>query len=140
MKKLLFILATISFTLTLNAQQTEDEIYIGKGKIFGNFSTAHTKTVDEQKLITGEVVGICKKDCCNKNFTTCTIQVKTNDGNIIWVSTAGKEFALPKKIVGQTIIIECRDASQVSNVRKRKDLKNDVQQDFQFNATGIKVL
>ncbi len=142
MKKLLSMLSFLLFSMAVNAQgtQTEDEIYIGKGKTFGNYRTTDTKPIDGQKSITGEVVGICKRDCCNKNTTTCTIQVKTNDGNIIMVSTAGKEFAMPKKIVGQTIIVEGKDAGQVSGGRKRRELKNDVSQDIQFNATGVKVL
>jgi len=37
MKKLLFILPVVFFTMALNAQQTEDEVYVGKGKTFGNY-------------------------------------------------------------------------------------------------------
>ena len=38
MKKLLLILPVLFLPLGINAQQTEDEVYIGKGKTFGNYN------------------------------------------------------------------------------------------------------
>jgi hypothetical protein len=47
---------------------------------------------------------------------------------------------MPKKIVGETIIVEGKDSGQVSGGRIRREFKKDIPQDIQFNATGIKVL
>ena len=60
MKKLLFILPVFFFTLAVNAQQTEDELYIGK--TFGNYkgtgiiipdTDRNTKPINGQTTVTG---------------------------------------------------------------------------------------
>ena len=148
MKKLLFILPVFFLTLIVNAQQTEDEIYIGKGKTFGNFKSTgiiipdlgkDIKPIVGQNSITGTVVGYCKKDCCYKKGSSSSIEVRTADG-IITVGTSDYGFTVPKEIVGRTITVEGKDAGQISGGRKRRDVKKDAQQDIQFAATGIKVI
>lgn len=142
MKKLLFILTILSFTLTLNAQQTEDEVHIGsypKGKTFGNYKGSDSKPIDGQKSITGQVVGICKKDCCNNRRTSCSVNVKNNDGIII-IGTTDYGLTIPKEILGHTIIVEGRDAGNISGGRKRRDVKKEYQKDIQVAATGIIVI
>ncbi len=47
MKKLFLILPVFFLTLTI-AAQTEDEVYIGKGKTFGNYKSANTKPINGQ--------------------------------------------------------------------------------------------
>ncbi len=149
MKKLRFILPVFFFSLALNAQQTEDEVYIGKGKTFGNYegkaiiipeTDRTTKPSSGQTAITGMVVGYCKKDCCYKKSTSCSVEVKKDDGSTVIVGTRDNGFTLPREIEGRTIIVEGKDAGQISGGRKRRDVKKDAQQDIQFAATGIKVI
>jgi hypothetical protein len=141
MKKLIIILPALFFALAVNAQgtQTEDEVYIGKGKTFGNYRSTDTKPIDGQKSITGMVVGYCKKDCCYNKRTSCSVDLK-NDNGIITVGTRDYGFTVPREIEGHTIIAEGKDAGQISGGRKRRDVKKDAQQDIQFAATGLKVI
>jgi hypothetical protein len=142
MKKLLFILPSFLLSIALNAKQTEDEVHIGsypKGKTFGNYKGPDTKSIDGQKTITGMVTGICKRDCCNNKRTSCSVDLKSDDG-IVTVGTRDYGFTVPKEIEGHTIIIEGRDAGQISGGRKRRDMKKDYQKDIQFAATGIMVI
>ena len=149
MKKLHFILPVLFLSFALNAQQTEDEVYIGKGKTFGNYNGKDiiipdtdktTKPTNGQTAITGMVVGYCKKDCCYKKSTSCSVDVKKEDGSTVTVGTRDNGFTVPKEIVGKTITVEGKDAGQISGGRKRKDVKKDAQQDIQFAATGIKII
>ena len=144
MKKLQFILFALFLSLAMNAQQTEDEVYIGKGKTFGNYKgTAiiipdvgrNEKPTNRQTAITGIVVTVnwCEEDCL-------TILVKKDDGTTVTVGTRDNGFTVPQKIVGRKIIIEGIDGGQISGGRKRRDVKKDAQQDIQFAATGIKVI
>lgn len=144
MKTLLFILSTLFLPLIINAQQTEDEVYIGKGKTFGNYKGIgiiipdvgrKAKPVNGQTTVTGIVVkvGWCEEDCL-------TILVKKDDGSTVTVGTKDYGFTVPQKIVGRKIIVEGIDAGQISGGRKRKDIKKDAQQDIQFAATGIKII
>ncbi len=143
MKKLFFILPAFLFTLAANAQ-TEDEVYIGKGKTFGNYkgtaiiipdTDRKAKPINGQTAITGIVVkvGWCEEDCL-------TILVKKDDGTTVTVGTRDYGFTIPQKIVGRKIIIEGIDGGQISGGRKRREVKKDAQQDIQFAATGIKVI
>lgn len=138
MKSLLFILAAFLFTHALNAQgtQTEDEVYVGKGKTFGNYKGTGIiipdvglkgKPYNGPATLTGIVVKVdwCEEDCR-------TIIVKKDDGTTVIVGTRDYGFTVPKNIVGRKITL---DGSMVSGGRKRSD-----QQDIQFAATGLKVL
>lgn len=145
MKKLLIILPVLFLSLALGAQQTEDEVYIGKGKTFGNYKGTgiiipdfgrETKPISGQATITGMVLGICKKDCCNNKRTACSVDVKKDDGSTVTVGTKNSGFTVPKEIAGKTISVEGKDASQISGGRKRRD----VQPGIQFAATGIMVI
>ncbi len=80
MKKLLFILPVFFFSFAVNAQQTEDDIYVGKGKTFGNYKGSgistinpkslpqgdrNTKSIKSSSTLAGAVVklGWCEEDC-----------------------------------------------------------------------------
>jgi hypothetical protein len=141
MKKLLLILPIFLLTLAVNAQ-TEDEVYIGKGKTFGNYkgiiipeTDRNAKPIKTPTTITGMVVTVvwCEEDCLK-------MTVKKEDGTTVIIGTKDNGFTVPKKIVGRKIIVEGMDSGQISGGRKRKDLKKDAQQDIQFAATGIKVI
>ena len=147
MKKLRFILPGLFLSLVLNAQQTEDEVHVGsypKGKTFGNYkgtsiiipeTDRNAKPTNRQTAVTGIVVkvGWCEEDCL-------TILVKKDDGTTVTIGTRDNGFTVPKEIKGHTIIVEGKDAGQISGGRKRRDVIKDAQQDIQFAATGIKVI
>ena len=135
MKKLLFILPVLFLTLTVNAQQTEDDVYVGKGKTFGNYrgtEIKNTRPVKGQLNITGTVVKVdwCEEDCL-------TMWVKKDDGTIVSVGTKDSGFAIPKAIVGKKIIIEGIDPAKL--ITEKKTLKREFQKDIQFAATGLKI-
>jgi len=140
MKKLLFILPLFFLTLAVNAQQTEDEVYIGKK--YGNFkgtgiiipeTDRKIKPVNGQTTLTGIVlaVGWCEDDCL-------TISVKKDDGTTVTVGTKDYGFTVSKKIVGRRISIEGIESGTF--IRERKTLKKEYQKDVQLVATGIKVI
>ncbi|HSU27147.1 MAG TPA: hypothetical protein VLJ68_02120 [Chitinophagaceae bacterium] len=153
MKKLLFILPVIFFTFSV-AAQTEDEVYIGKGKTFGNYKAQGiiipdvgrtTKPINGLTEITGVVVGYCKKDCCYMKSSSCSVDVKKDDGTIVTIGTRDNGFTVPKAIVGKIITVQGKDAGQISGIRDPsirviKDVTKDPQQDIQFAATGIKII
>ena len=136
MKKLLFILPVFFFGLTANAQQTEDDIYVGKGKTFGSYKGTeikNTRPVKGQLNITGTVVKVdwCEEDCL-------TMWVKKDDGTIVSVGTKDSGFTIPKEIVGKKIIIEGIDPAKL--ITEKKTLKREFQKDIQFAATGLRIL
>ena len=106
--------------------QTEDEVYIGKGKTFGNYYGTAAKPINGQvkpvnapRTISGKVVGICMRDCCNKKLTSCTIDVERDDSTVT-IGTKDNGFAVPKAILGHTITVEGKDADLISCGRKKK--------------------
>ena len=140
MKKLLSILPVLFFTFALNAQQTEDEVYVGKK--YGNYKgtgiiipdTDRTgKPVTGQTTLTGVVIKVswCEDDCL-------TIVVKKADGTLVKVGTKDNGFTVPKKIVGSKIIIEGIDPAK--RVRERRTIRTEYQKDIQFAASGIIVI
>ena len=147
MKKLLSILPVIFFTLAVSAQgtQTEDEVYVGKGKTFGNYKgtaiiipdfdkPVKNPTTDLSRL-TGTVISFgleTKMDSLtDKRVSLYSFNLKKTDGTIVTVGTRDNGFTVPKEILGKTITVEGR---------KRRDVKNNTQQDVQFAATGILVV
>ncbi len=135
MKKTLFILPVLFFTFAVNAQQTEDDIYVGKGKTFGNYkgtAMGNTKPIKGQLNITGKVVKVewCEDDCM-------TIWVKKDDGTIVTVGTKDNGFMVPKNIVGKRIAIEGIEPSIL--IPEKKMVKKELQKDIQIAATGVRV-
>ncbi|MDP3360114.1 MAG: DUF4920 domain-containing protein [Lutibacter sp.] len=147
MKKLLQILPFILFALSVNAQQTEDDIYVGKSKTFGNYKGTdiinvnskpllgldrNAKQIKGQSNITGTVVKVdwCEEDCL-------TMWVQKDDGTTVAVGTKDYGFTVPKDIVGKRIIIEGIEPAKL--IREKKTVKKAYQKDIQIAATGIKI-
>jgi hypothetical protein len=145
MKKLLSILPVIFFSFALHAQQTEDEVFVGKGKTFGNYigtaiiipdfdRTVKKPTTDLTRL-TGTVISVGLESrmdsLTDKRVSLYSFNLKKIDGTIVTVGTRDNGFTVPKEIVGKTITVEGR---------KRRDVKNDAQQNIQFAATGILIV
>jgi hypothetical protein len=140
MKKLLFILTALFFAFGLKAQQTEDEVYIGKK--YGNFkgtaiiipdTDRNLKPVNGPTAVTGIVVevGWCEEDCL-------TILMKKADGTIVTIGTKDYGFRVPKKLIGLKIIVEGIDPA--NRVRERLTVRGGYQKDIQFAASGIIVV
>ncbi len=140
MKKLLFILPVLLLSLGLKAQQTEDEVYVGKK--YGNYKGTGIIIPDTDRkgkpdngpvTLTGIVVKVdwCEEDCR-------TITVKKDDGTTVIVGTRDNNFTVPKKLVGKKIIIEGIDPAM--RIRERKPIKPDYQKNIQFAASGIIVV
>ena len=148
MKKLLFILPVFFFGLAVNAQQTEDDIYVGKSRTFGNYKGTgivytnskplpgmdrNVKQIKGGSNVTGIVVKVewCEEDCM-------TVWVKKDDGTTISVGTKDYGFTVPKDIVGKRINIEGIDPARP--IRERRTVTKEYQKDIQFVATGIKIM
>ncbi len=136
MKRLLLTLSVFFFALATNAQQTEDDIYVGKSKTFGNYrgtDIGYSKPIKGQSVISGTVVKVswCEEDCL-------TLLVKKADGTIITVGTKDNGFKVPKGIVGKKIIIEGIEPSK--RIADKKSVKQTYQTDIQFAASGIRLL
>jgi hypothetical protein len=135
MKKLLPILPLILFTAIVNAQQTEDDVYVGKSRTFGNYrgtDVSGAKQMKGQVVLTGTVVKLdwCEEDCL-------TVWVKKEDGSTVSVGTKDYGFTVPKKIVGKRIIIEGIDPAKY--VAEKKTVKKEYQKNVQIAATGIRI-
>ena len=124
----------------MNAQQTEDEVYVGKK--YGNYkgtgiitpgTDTKVKPVNGPTTVTGIVVkvGWCEEDCL-------TILVRKDDGTTVKVGTRDNGFTVPKKLVGKKIIVEGIDPAK--RVRERRTVRTDYQKDIQFAASGIIVV
>ena len=137
MKKLLFILPVIFFTLAVNAQgtQTEDEVYVGKK--FGNYKSADTRPIDGQQTITGVVTrggsGSGVQDSLKDGRGGLYLfNLKTADGTVLTIGTRDNGFTVPRTIEGHTISIQGKDAGQISGRRRRDGV--------QFTAIGVMVI
>ncbi len=151
MKKLLFILPAFFFTLAVNAQ-SEDEVFVGKGKTFGNykgtgiiipdFDKTEKKPMTEQTIVTGLVISgglVSRMDLLtDKRVSLYSFNLKKADGTMVTIGTRDNGFTVPKEIVGKTISVEGIDL--VSFPRRRKTVNTDYQKEIQFAATGIKII
>ncbi|HEY0355706.1 MAG TPA: DUF4920 domain-containing protein [Flavisolibacter sp.] len=135
MKKILLLSAVTFLILTGNAQQTEDDIFVGKSRTFGNYRGTDVNTAKQIKgriIITGvvEKTGWCEEDCI-------TVWVKKEDGSTVSVGTKEYGFTVPKNIVGKKIIIEA--AEPATYTTQKKKVKKEYQKDIQVAATGIRI-
>jgi len=136
MKKLLITLSVFFISLAINAQQTEDDIYVGKSKTFGNYrgtDIGYSKPIKGQSIVSGTVIKVswCEEDCL-------TLLVKQADGTTITVGTKDNGFKVPKGIIGKKIIIEGIDPAK--RIVDKKSVKQTYQTDIQFAASGIRLL
>lgn len=136
MKKLRLVLPAFFFGLAVNAQQTEDDIYVGKSKTFGNYrgtDIGYSKPIKGQTILTGTVikVGWCEDDCL-------TILIKKADGTTVTVGTKDYGFRVPKGIVGKKIIIEGIEPGK--RIVEKRAAKQEYQKDIQFAASGVRLL
>lgn len=151
MKKLLFLLPLFLLALAVNAQP-EDEIYIGKGKTFGNNKEngiiipdwdRNARTVKGLTKVSGVVANIRGGGSSPDTLTErrggfYSFDLKLDDGTLVTIGVKDNEFTVPRSIVGRQIIIEGIDPRSL--VRNKRDVNKNPQQNIQFLATGIKVI
>lgn len=135
MKKLLYMLSFILLALSVNAQQTEDDVYVGKARTFGNYRGTDIRTgkpMKGQSVTTGIVVKVdwCEDDCL-------TVWVKKDNGTIVSIGTKENGFTVPKNIVGKRIIVE--GVEPVKFVREKKTVTKDHEKGIQIAATGVRI-
>lgn len=135
MKKILPMLPLIFLTLIVNAQQTEDDVYVGKARTFGNYRGTDlntSKQIKGQLVLYGVVVKVdwCEEDCL-------TVLVKKDDGTMVSVGTKENGFTVPKNIVGKRIIIEGVEPARF--ITEKKTVKKEHQKAVQIAATGIRI-
>ena len=124
MKSIFFLVATFLSTSVAVAQQTEDDVYVGKARTFGNYKgiNSYSKLPKGQSVVTGTVVEVswCEEDCR-------TVLVKKPDGTMITVGTADFGFKIPKGIKGKKIIIEgVEPGKQLIDKKKARPAKHPV--------------
>ncbi len=146
MKQLSIILSALLITVIVNAQQTEDEGYIGKGKTFGNYQGTGiiipdiekaVKPMKDYTVIQGRVIRLqgegknswCEEDCL-------TIFIKRDDSSVVRIGTKEFGFTVPKGIVGKQIMVQGRNSGD----RRRREVEKLYQKDIQFAASGIMVI
>jgi len=134
-KKLIQILPFILFSIITRAQQTEDDVYVGKSRTFGNYKGTNIATSKQVKggvVITGTVIKVdqCEGDCL-------TVWVKKNDGSTVSIGTKDYGFTIPKNTIGKRVVIEGIEPEKYI-VEKRK-INKEYQKDVQVAATGIRV-
>lgn len=138
MKKLLCTLTIFLFAVAANAQQTEDQVYIGRGKTFGSFKgngiiiPETDKPVNGPTTITGIVTGVGADSLVGKRGCFYSFYVKKSDGTTVIIGTKDYGFTVPKGLVGKNILIESIDPGKV---RERRPMQKGIQ----LAATGIKV-
>jgi hypothetical protein len=146
MKKLLFILPVFFLAFISNAQQTEDEVYVGKGKTFGNYNNGRgiiipetdrtTRPINAQTAVTGMVIRAgmvnVQDSLRDGHGGLYSFDLRKEDGTIITIGTRDNGFTVPRGIVGKTISVEGKDAGQISGRRRRDGV--------QFTAIGVMVI
>ncbi len=83
------------------------------------------------------VVGYCKKDCCYRKLTSCSIDIQRDD-SVVTIGTRDYGFTVPKDLIGKNIIVQGTEPGLM--IRERRPVRKDAQKDIQFIATGVKVL
>ena len=135
MKSIFLLAITFLFASAAIAQQTEDDVYVGKARTFGNYrgTNVYSKLPQGYSIVTGTVVELswCEEDCR-------TVLVKKTDGTMITVGTADFGFTIPKGIKGKKITIEGVETGK-QIIDKKKTARNQ-QQNIQFAASGVKLL
>ncbi|HSN61673.1 MAG TPA: hypothetical protein VLR49_12110 [Ferruginibacter sp.] len=135
MKRIILFAPTFLFTCIAVAQQTEDDVYVGKARTFGNYrgTGGYSKLPKGHAVIIGTIVEVswCEDDCR-------TILLKKTDGTMITVGTADFGFKIPKGIKGKKIIIEGLEPGKPAIGKQKPGSKP--QQNIQFAASGLKLL
>jgi len=126
MKRILVVFAAVIFSVTLDAQDPSPAV---PGVVYGNFSEKGSpvsvndleKKIGGDKYegkVKGKVVEVCQA-------MGCWAKLQKEDGSIIMIKVKDHEFAMPKDIVGKTVIAEGEAKMKQTSVAQLKHYAED---------------
>ncbi|TAL45844.1 MAG: DUF4920 domain-containing protein [Chitinophagaceae bacterium] len=126
MKRILIVFVAVIFSITLNAQ---DPSPAAPGVVYGTFSEKGSpvsvndleKKIGGDKYegkIKGKVVEVCQA-------MGCWAKLQREDGSTIMIKVKDHEFAMPKDIVGKTVIAEGEAKMKQTSVAQLKHYAED---------------
>ncbi len=127
MKQLFSLLIALSAMIMVNAQDAESA---KPGVVYGKYSETGMTPISindlEKKMsdnkfdgkIQGKVVEVCQT-------MGCWAKIKKEDGSTIMIKVKDHEFAMPKDIVGRTIVVEGKAELKETSVEMLKHYAED---------------
>ena len=127
MKQLLSLLVGVFAMVILNAQDAESA---KPGVVYGKYSEAGVTPISvndlEKKMsdnkydgkIQGKVVEVCQA-------MGCWAKIQKEDGTTVMIKVKDHEFAMPKDIVGRTIVVEGKAELKETSVSMLKHYAED---------------
>lgn len=127
MKQLFSLLAALSIMVVVNAQDAESA---KPGVVYGKYSEAGMTPISvndlEKKMndnkfdgkIQGKVVEVCQA-------MGCWAKIQKEDGSTVMIKVKDHEFAMPKDIVGKTIVVEGKAELKETSVSMLKHYAED---------------
>jgi len=127
MKHLFSLLVAVSAMVIVNAQDAESA---KPGVVYGKYSETgmtpisindlEKKMIDIEleRTIQGKVVELCQE-------MGCWAKLKKEDGSTIMIKVKDHEFAMPKDIVGKTIVVEGKAEVKETSVAMLKHYAED---------------
>jgi len=127
MKQLFSLLVALFVMAVLNAQDAESA---KPGVVYGKYSEAGISPISvndlEKKMsdnkfdgkITGKVVEVCQA-------MGCWAKIQKEDGSTVMIKVKDHEFAMPKDIVGKTIVVEGKAELKETSVSMLKHYAED---------------
>lgn len=155
MKQLFFALMAYAFAITLQAQETE---LAKPGVVFGKFSEKGKLPISVNELekkfvdarydgkVQGKVVEVCQE-------MGCWAKLQREDGSTVMLKVKEHEFAMPKDIVGKTVVAEGTAEIKETSVSMLKHYAEDAgkskeeiekikepKKEVLMNVKGVKVV
>ncbi len=127
MKYIFSLLVALSAIIIVNAQDAESA---KPGIVYGNYSETGAAPISvndlENKMtdnkfdgkIQGKVVEVCQ-------MMGCWAKLKKEDGSTVMIKVKDHEFAMPKDIVGRTIVVEGKAELKETSVAMQKHYAED---------------
>ena len=127
MKYVFSLLLAFATTIIINAQDAESA---KPGVTYGKYSEQGTTPISVNELekkmtdnkfdgkIQGKVVEVCQ-------MMGCWAKVQKDDGSTVMIKVKDHEFAMPKDIVGRTIVVEGKAELKETSVAMLKHYAED---------------
>jgi hypothetical protein len=127
MKNIFFLLVALAAMVIVNAQDAESA---KPGVTYGKYSEEGVKPISvndlEKKMsdnkfdgkIEGKVVEVCQA-------MGCWAKLKKEDGSTVMIKVKDHEFAMPKDIVGRTVVVEGKAELKETSVEMLKHYAED---------------
>ena len=127
MKQLFSLMLALSLVAVINAQDAESA---KPGVVYGKYSEAGVAPISVNDLdkkmsdnkfdgkIQGKVVEVCQT-------MGCWAKIKKEDGSTVMIKVKDHEFAMPKDIVGKTVVVEGKAELKETSVAMLKHYAED---------------